>query len=86
MSKTFNELKQSLTESDIDEIMSIVCKGCRENTRRRVRSILTYGPSTIGSYGILGRLVKEDRGWVYIAGQSYPDEIRTVRECILGKV
>ena len=27
---------------------------------------------------------KENGTWSYCAGQSYPDEIRTLRECILN--
>ena len=35
------------------------------------------------TYGILERLTKEGEDWSYRAGQSYPDEIRTIREIIL---
>lgn len=79
---TFNELKTDLSENDIEEIVSIVTKYCRANTIRRVRSILTYHPSLIPNYGIFNRLTKDKNGWSYCAGQSYPDEIRTLRECI----
>jgi hypothetical protein len=83
MRNSFNDLKPELTENDIDEILAIVGKGCRDNTKKRLRSILTYGRSTIPSYGIFNRLCKESHGWDYCAGQSYTDEIRTLRECIL---
>lgn len=76
----------TLTEDDIDQIVKIVCNRCRIKTYTRVRSILTYNLSSIGNFGIYRRLIKEGGKWSYCAGQSYPDEIRTLRECILGKV
>jgi len=82
--KHFNELKDILTESDIDDIVGLVGHGCRTKTKNRLRSILTYGRSTIPAYGIFTRLVKDADCWEYIAGQSYPDEIRALRECILN--
>lgn len=81
----FNNQKSNLTEEDIDQIIAIVGHRCRIKTIQRLRSILTYHPSSIQSFGILERLIKENGKWQYVAGQSYPDEIRTVRECILGK-
>lgn len=81
---TFNDLKTNLSESDIESILSIIGYSCRIKTINRLRSILTYSPSLIPNYGIMERLVLEDGQWHYIAGQSYPDEIRTVREVILN--
>lgn len=83
MRNSFNDLKAKLTEQDIDEILKIVGYRCRIKTCNRLRSIITYSPSLIPTYGILERLMKEDAGWVYVAGQSYPDEIRTLRNIIL---
>jgi len=82
----FNDYKTQLTENDIDQIVAIVGYHCRLKTLQRLRSVLTYHPSSVGHFGILGRLIKEGDKWGYVAGQSYPDEIRTVRECILGKI
>lgn len=82
--KTFNQLKTQLTESDIDAIVAIVGHRCRIKTCNRLRSILTYSPSLIPTYGILDRLSKEPSGWQYFAGQSYTDEIKTVRDVILN--
>jgi len=74
-----------LTENDINQIVAIVTHRCRIKTINRVRSILTYSPSLIPNYGIFERLTKDDKGnWSYCAGQSYPDEIRTLRDCILN--
>lgn len=85
MNNSFNDLKLTLNQSDIDAILTIIGKGCREKTKNRLRSILTYGKSTIPAYGIFSRLYRDESGaWDYCAGQSYIDEIRTLRECILN--
>lgn len=84
MQKNLNNQKTQLTEDDIDQILTIVGHRCRIKTVNRLRSILTYGPSTVPHYGIFERLIKEENGnWRYVAGQSYTDEIRTLRECII---
>ena len=74
---------RGLSESDIDAIVTIVGERCRHKTKARLRSILTYGASTIPNYGIMGRLLWDGKRWEYIAGQYYTGEIKTVRECIL---
>ena len=63
--------------------VAIVGERCRHKTKARLRSILTYGASTIPNYGIMGRLLWDGKRWKYIAGQCYTSEIKTVRECIL---
>lgn len=83
MKNSFNDLKNQLSEQDIDQIIEIVGYRCRVKTCNRLRSILTYSPSLIQTYGILERLTKKNGGWSYCAGQSYPDEIKTLREIIL---
>ena len=75
---------ETLTDSDVEQIVAIVGKRCRVKTVNRLRSILTYSKSLIGNYGIYSRLIRENGTWSYVAGQSYPDEIRTLRECILN--
>ena len=79
----FNNYKDSITEDDINQVYDLLAKGTRSKTRTRLMSCLTYGKGRIPTFGILERLIKEDGKWRYIAGQSYPDEIRTVRELII---
>lgn len=80
----FNNYKDKLTDKDIDSIIETIGYRCWVNTLNRLRGNLTYSASQIPSYGIMDRLYKTDKGdWHYCAGQSYPDEIRTVREIIL---
>ena len=67
---------RGLSESDIDAIVAIVGERCRHKTKARLRSILTYGASTIPNYGIMGRLLWDGKRWEYVAGQYYTGEIR----------
>ena len=83
MQLNFNNQKNSLSDKDIEQIVAIVGHKCSQKTKTRIQSILKYGPSLIPTYGIFSRLIKENDQWEYIAGQSYPDEIRTLRNCIL---
>jgi hypothetical protein len=85
MQLNFNNQKTQLTEQDVDSIIAVIGYRCRVRTINRLRSVLTYMPSQVKSYGILDRLMKEaDGSWSYCAGQSYTDELKVVRECILG--
>lgn len=84
MKNSFNDLKTELTEQDIDSIVELLGYRCRVQTYNRLRARLKYSPSSVPVYGILERLTREESGrWEYCAGQSYPDEIRTVRNIIL---
>lgn len=80
----FRDVQKSLTDDDIDQLVDIIGSKCRHATKVRIRSVLTYGPSTIPDFGIMRRLIKDEGTgkWQYVAGQSYPDEIRVVRNII----
>ena len=79
----FREVQTKLTEKDIDELVALIGSRCRHETKARIRSVLTYSPSTIPDYGIMRRLMFYRGSWTYTAGQSYPDEIRVVRNIII---
>jgi len=79
----FNNYKSQMTEKDLDEIHELLAKGCRKHNRDLLWLRLTTQRSLIPEYGIMNRLIKDTYGWHYCAGQSYPDEIRTVRKIIL---
>lgn len=79
----FNNYREQLTENDIGQIVSIICYRCRIPTTNRIRSLLTYMKTSIPPHGIFGRIIKENDNWSYCAGQSYPDEIRLIRELLL---
>jgi len=78
--------RQRLTEEEVDAIVAIVGYGCRQRTKGRLRWALKACPS-IESYGIYSRVLLGEDGQAasYCAGQSYPDEIRTVKECLLKR-
>lgn len=73
--------------SEIEALESLLCKWCQPQTRSAFRQRLQTGLSQ--SFGIYGRVVfdsKDERFPVeYVAGQSYPDEVRRVRELIIRK-
>jgi hypothetical protein len=84
MKNSFNDLKTKLTNQDIDSILKLIAYRCRTYTYTKLCARLKYSPSTVPVYGILERLTKTESGaWEYTAGQSYPDEIRTIRNIIL---
>ena len=83
MQKNFNNQKAKLTEKDIDAIIAIIGHRCRAKTVNRLRSIITYSPSMIPEFGMLTRLILDEYGWSYCAGQDYTSELKTVRDCIL---
>lgn len=69
-------------------MLNLFTPRCREKTVTRLRSILQYSFSSLESYGIYGRVIYDPASdsFEYQGGQSYPNEIRTVRECLLGKI
>lgn len=89
----FNSQKGKLTEKDIDQLVSIIGHRARQKTKSRLYSILKYSAVSLRPFGIYERLLCEviidkdnhEREWSYCAGQSYSDEIKTVRNLILGK-
>ena len=79
----FNNYKDKMNEKDKEEIFKILSSRCRQKTKELLALRLEKHLDLIPEYGILNRLIKEEHGWSYYAGQSYPDEIRTVRKIIL---
>lgn len=79
----FNNHRDQLTDQDKEEIFILLSGRLREKNRRLLKTRLDHHLELIPYYGILERIQKESYGWAYCAGQSYPDEIRTVRNIIL---
>jgi hypothetical protein len=73
---------KQLTESEIESLVELLGKRCQARTINALRRSLK-DITTIGLYGIYGRVVFTDGQSRYDAGQSYPDEIRTVRQLII---
>ena len=72
-----------LTDEAKADILRMIGKGCRENTKARLARRLELPLSCWERYGIYSRLILKDDGADYICGQSWNDEMRTLRECIL---
>ena len=80
----FNSDRELLTLDDRKLIFELLAKGLRDKNRALLYRRLFDGfDNLIPYHGILGRLIKDRGVWSYCAGQSYPDEIRTVRKIIL---
>ena len=74
----------SLSEEELGNVVALLSSRCRKQTVNRLYWALRACP-TMQSYGIYGRVLLADSKASYCAGQSYPDEIRTVRECLIGR-
>lgn len=77
--------KTSLDDNDLDQLINIICKGCRHETKSRIRSLLEYDFDNVNMYGVKDRFFYNpvwDR-WSYCAGQDYVSEMKSVRESLL---
>ena len=91
MQVNFNTKKHSLNEDDLNQLTKIIGMKCGTKTRFRIRNMIARYPSAIKEYGIFERIVADTyiginghvRSWHYIPGQSYNDEIRTIRNLII---
>lgn len=72
-----------LTEKERGELFDLISKRCNAETKSKIARKLTRPLSCWEYPGIFDRVHFNDYGIDYCAGQSYPDEIRTVRKCIL---
>lgn len=74
----------SLTEQEQSDLFDLLTERCKEKTKRMLARTLRCVPD-VQNYGIYQRVLLEKNMVSYCAGQSYPDEIRTVRECLIGR-
>ena len=74
-----------LTSFDVEQLMELLTQRCNPRTKYAVRLALENIQEQ-RTYGIYERVVKEPKTgrWQYVAGQSYPEEIRTVRSLLRG--
>jgi hypothetical protein len=71
-----------LAEIELDELMGIIGSRCRVETKEVLRARLS-NVAALPNFGIFSRVMFEDRGVSYCAGQDYGSEIATVRRCII---
>jgi hypothetical protein len=73
----------SLTEEEKHSIYEVFSFGAHKENRERLLNCIHWGIRP--NYGIYERVVFENGRCRYYAGQSYPDEIKMVRNLIIGK-
>ena len=73
-----------LNEKQKEAFLSLIGKGCRQNTKNILARRLNLPLSLWESFGIYSRVILTDDDVEYICGQSWHDEMRTLRECILN--
>jgi hypothetical protein len=72
-----------LTEAEQSAFFSLIAKGCRVNTKDKLSRRLELPLSLWNDYGIYKRVTFDEKGIYYICGQSWTDEMRVLRECVL---
>lgn len=71
-----------LTDDEKQSLFDLLAEYCRSTTRERLhRVIFNYGIHNHA--GLYSRVSFVNGKAQYCAGQSYPDEIRELRKCIL---
>lgn len=74
---------QELAEKERDALLRLFGHRCREKTKGKLATALRWVPD-IPNYGIYKRVMLSPMIH-YCPGQSYSDEIRVVRECLIGR-
>ena len=76
---------EHLSESERASLVEVIGARCRANTKARLARLVMMPLSLWKDYGIYRRVTFVNGEVHYICGQSWTDEMRTLRECILGK-
>lgn len=80
----FDNTGLRLTEAEQASLTALLGKRCNAQTKSRLAYKLSLPLYLYSDYGIYRRVSFDNGRAEYCAGQSYTDEIRTVRELILG--
>ena len=72
-----------LTWGERDSIVALIGKGCRKDTKERLWRRLSLPLNLLQDHGIYRRLDITDNGCDYTCGQSWTDEMRVLRDCLL---
>ncbi len=73
-----------LTESEQESLYRLISARCRQNNKARLGRRVELPLSLWKDFGIYSRVTFVNGEVDYICGQSWVDEMRTLRECILG--
>lgn len=71
---------------DVDGLVTMISARCRMKTVEALRRRITSQSSLLRKEGIYNRLTFVDGVWGYCCGQSRPDEMRTIRECLINGI
>ena len=88
MKETWFKVGIELTPIQVDSLVQMLTKRCKHYTRQRIRSLITYDLDTLiqNCYWLERFYISStDSDVHYCAGQSYPCEIRAIRNNILKK-
>lgn len=72
-----------LNDKQVSAFLSLIGAKCRKDTKEKLDRRLRIPLSLWKRYGIFSRVILTDDDVNYICGQSWNDEMRTLRECIL---
>jgi hypothetical protein len=73
-----------LTEKEQASALALFGKGCRAETKQRLRFTLAM-IQAIRNHGIFNRVLICEEAVSYCAGQDYPSEVALVRDLLLGR-
>ena len=88
MKDQFFKVGVQLTENQIDELANMLTQRCSHKTKIRINSMIVYDLDTlINNISWFDRfyISEHDNDVHYCAGQSYPCEIKSIRNEILKK-
>lgn len=78
------DVQIDLSNDQVDELVKMIGYRCRHDTKAKLRRRLELPLALLRNHGIYGRVVITENGCDYICGQSWDDEMRTLRECLIN--
>jgi len=81
-----NEYLSIGTVPDVDGLVSMITYRCKQKTVDKLKRRLTTQALLLKHHGIYDRMTYKENGWEYNCGQSWNDEMRTIRECLIDGI
>lgn len=78
------DVQIDLSNDQVDELVKMIGYRCRHDTKAKLRRRLELPLALLRNHGIYGRVVITENGCTYYCGQSWDDEMRTLRECLIN--
>jgi len=75
----------ALNEEQKRQLLCLVSKKCRAKTTEKLRRRIELPLSLWNDFDRFSRVTIDDDGVGYIVGQSWPEEMRDLRDLILNK-